>query len=468
MNILQAMEHKDLFRPWFKDPATWVAWRSFLSALFALPMTPEQLAIYRSCTGRETPPETPFNEAWLVCGRRGGKSFVLALIGVFLATFRDYREFLQPGERATIMVLAADRRQARAIFRFVYGLLHEVPALKQRVERTTQLELHLTRQVSLEIHSSSYRSVRGYSLAAALCDEVSFWWSEESAANPDHEVIGALKPALASIPGSMFLAASSPYAKRGTLYDAYREHFGKDDAPALVWRGATQRMNPLIPQSVIDKAYADDPAKAEAEFGAQFRSDIESYVSREAVEACVVHGQQEIPPSSGIRYSAFVDPCGGSKDAFTMAICHNERDGDRDIRVLDCVRSYAPPFSPEQVVSELCGTLKNYNVSVVSGDKYAGLWPREQFEKRGVRYKVADRVRSDLYRDFLPMINSQRVRLLDNEQLVKQLVNLERRTGRSGKDTIDHPQGGHDDLANAVAGALVTRMSSGVAIASVW
>ena len=37
-----------------------------------------------------------------------------------------------------------------------------------------------------------------------------------------------------------------------------------------------------------------------------------------------------------------------------------------------------------------------------------------------------------------------------------QLSSLERRTARGGKDSIDHSPGMHDDIANAVAGALVT------------
>jgi hypothetical protein len=36
-----------------------------------------------------------------------------------------------------------------------------------------------------------------------------------------------------------------------------------------------------------------------------------------------------------------------------------------------------------------------------------------------------------------------------------QLVSLERTVVRGGKDKIDHPSGMHDDIANAVAGALV-------------
>ena len=59
---------------------TWSAWCSFLAALFALPMTPEQLQLYQRHTGRIVPPSEPFHEAWLVCGRRAGKSFILALV----------------------------------------------------------------------------------------------------------------------------------------------------------------------------------------------------------------------------------------------------------------------------------------------------------------------------------------------------------------------------------------------------
>jgi hypothetical protein len=79
VNILQAMSDKKLFRPWFKDPATWNAWRAFLALLFNLPMDAEQTAIALACTGLETLPEQPFSEAWLVVGRRGGKSLVLAI-----------------------------------------------------------------------------------------------------------------------------------------------------------------------------------------------------------------------------------------------------------------------------------------------------------------------------------------------------------------------------------------------------
>ena len=79
-----------------------------------------------------------------------------------------------------------------------------------------------------------------------------------------------------------------------------------------------------------------------------------------------------------------------------------------------------------------------------------------EFHKRSVYYEPAEKPKSELYRDLLPLINSGAVDLLENERLIVQLTQLERRTARGGKDSIDHTPGAHDDLANAVAGALVT------------
>lgn len=156
---------------------------------------------------------------------------------------------------------------------------------------------------------------------------------------------------MAQFPNSMLLVASSPYAKRGALYDAHREHFGKDGDPVLVWQAPTRTMNPTIAQALIDEAMAKDPASAAAEWLGQFRNDIESFISREAVEACISEGIRERAPEQSINYSAFVDPAGGSgKDSFTLAIAH--KDKTTSMGVLDCIREMKPPFSPEQVAQD--------------------------------------------------------------------------------------------------------------------
>ena len=452
MNLLQAMSDPKLFGPWFKDADTWAAWRGFVGALFGLPLSEAEATTFRACTGRSEAPEAPFTEAWLICGRRGGKSFILALIAVYLATFRDYRQYLAPGERATILIIATDRRQARTIFRYIKGLLTEVPMLARMVERESADEFDLKNRVTIEVGTSSYRAVRGRTIACALADELAFWPTDNSA-NPDYEVLDALRPAMATIPGGMLLCASSPYSRKGALYDAHKRHYGRDESPVLVWQAATRTMNPSVPQRVIDEALERDLPSASAEYLAQFRSDIESFITIEAVQACVPNGVREVPQVTGQRYCAFVDVSGGGADSSCLAIAHQ----DGDLAVLDAVREIKGG-SPDAVAAEFAALCKTYGVTTVVGDNYGAAWVRERFASHGVTYKPSDKNKSDIYREFLPILNSQRCKLLDVPKLEAQLISLERRTTRgTGKDIIDHPQvkNAHDDLANAAAGAIV-------------
>jgi hypothetical protein len=83
-------------------------------------------------------------------------------------------------------------------------------------------------------------------------------------------------------------------------------------------------------------------------------------------------------------------------------------------------------------------------------------WPRE----RGIAYEPSAKPKSDLYRELLPAINSRMVDLLDDARLFAQIVGLERRTARGGRDSIDHAPGAHDDVGNAVAGVIAALASS--------
>jgi hypothetical protein len=450
VSILRALEDKRLFGSVLRDRATWKPWTTFLTALFGLPMSEAEAELFRQCTGRSELPTRAFVEAVLVCGRRSGKSFTLALIAVYLACFKDYRGYLGPGERATIMVIAADRKQARVIMRYVKGLL-AIPALAKLIEGETAESVDLVNQVTIEVGTASHKSVRGYSIVAALCDEIAFWPQEDTNASPDVEILAALRPAMATIPGAMLLCASSPYARRGALWESYRRYFASEDPHVLVWKAATRTMNATVTQRFIDEEIERDPANASAEYGAEFRTDVDAFVSREVVEACVDDGVFERAPLSSVQYVGFADPSGGSSDSFTAAVAH--QDGDQVI--LDAVREVRPTFSPEAVAKEFSQFFLSYGVSSIRSDNYAAEWPKEQFRRGGVECWQADKTRSELYLELLPRLNSRRVVLLDHARLQAQLIGLERRTSRSGKDSIDHAKNGHDDVANAAAGAIV-------------
>lgn len=449
LSIGAVMSDSELFAPFFSGPS-WDGWKALCAAIFGEPLSEADAELFRACTGRSTPPTAAAREAWMIVGRRGGKSRIAALLAVYLGCFRDYSAVLAPGERGVVMVIAADRRQARVVFRYINALIEGVPMLQELVLSSVREALHLSNGISIEIHTASFRAVRGYTVVGAVLDEIAYWPTDD-AADPDTEILNALRPAMITVPGALLLGVSSPYARRGELWLAYADHFGKDGDPVFVLRADTRTLNPTVSEEEIAAAYERDEAVAAAEYGAEFRSDVESLFSRDVVAAAVVAGRHEIPAAADRQYVGFVDPSGGSVDSMTLAIAHDANGR----AVLDAVRERKPPFSPEEVVSEFAALLQSYRVYSVTGDRYAGEWPRERFTVHGIVYQPAELSKSEIYKALLPTLNSARVDLLDNPRLVAQLSALERRTARGGRDSVDHRPGGHDDVANAAAGALV-------------
>lgn len=455
MNIIEAIDDRNLLGAAIRDPELWKPWRGLMAALYGLPLDGYSAELFRACTGRAELPTAAFAFLWLIIGRRGGKSFAMAMIAVYQACFRDWRKYLSPGERAVVLLVAADREQARILHRYIAGIL-STPMLASLVENQTADSIDVRGNVTIEVVTRSYRTVRGRSVCCALLDEVAFW-RDDNSANPDIEVFNAIRASMATFgDDGLIIIASSPYARRGLLWDGYRKYFGKDDARNLVWLASTRWMNPSVSPSFIAKEYERDPASAASEYGddgtpVAFRSDITAFVSPDVVDAVVVPGRYELAPILTVKYVAFVDPSGGSSDSMTLAIAHKEG----EIIVLDAVREFKPPFSPETVVIDFVGLLKSYGVTKVVGDRYAGEWPRERFRAHGITYEPAEKPKSDIYRDVLPLFNSGAVEILAVPRIASQICSLERRTARGGRDSIDHAPGAHDDLANAVAGALV-------------
>jgi hypothetical protein len=445
--LRQALEDSNLLD---MGDASWIAWRALLLAMRGEPLNDEELRHYRKLTQRDAPPAEPVSEGWIIVGRRGGKSRSIAALAVYIAALCDHT--LAVGETGRVTIIAGDRAQAGIILKYVSGIIEASAILRGLVARQTAEEIELNNGVSIAVSTSNFRRVRGITSLAAICDEIAFWHSEDSS-NPDSEILTALRPTLATTGGPL-IAISSPYARKGEMWSAYSRDFGPDGDPRiLVAQGATDQLNlsglPAL-QDFIKRSYEKDPASAAAEIGAMFRTDVETFVPMEIIQACTDPVAERMP-ERGKSYVGFIDPSGGAHDSFTLGIAHQE-DG---ISVLDCVREVRPPFSPADVTEEFCALLKAYNITSVRGDRFGGQWIAEQFAGHGMRYEPSELNKSEIYGELLPMLNSRTVALLQNDRLIQQLNGLERRRGRTGRDVIDHARGGHDDLVNAAAGALV-------------
>jgi hypothetical protein len=452
-SLRQALTDENLLGAALAGPS-WATWRAVLIGAMGEALEPAEAEAFVRVTGRQ-PLTQRVDELWCCVGRRGGKSRAMSSLAVYLAGLCDYRDTLDHGEVGTVLLLAPDVRQSKLLLDYAEAMLSATPIMSQLLSGRTAEILTLTNGIRLEVRSASFRRIRGMTCVAVLADELAFWRSDESA-NPDTEILNAARPALATTQGPL-ICISSPYARRGALWDTYRRHYGPEgDAVILVAHGTSRTFNPELPQAVVDRAMERDEPAARAEYLAEFRTDVENFLTREVIEACVKVGVHERAPDRKHVYTAFADPSGGSSDSFTLAVVHTEG----TTQILDAIRERKPPFSPEAVVAEYAALLRQYRCSTVYGDRYAGEWPPEQFRKHGVNYEASEQTKSEIYVDLLPLLNSGAVDLLDNDRLVHQLAGLERRTSRSGRDSIDHGPGGHDDVSNCVAGALVTAFKS--------
>jgi hypothetical protein len=405
---------------------------------------------WRAILGRLTP---AVREFWAAVGRGAGKSRIVGLIAAAFAC-REYH--LAAGEHVYVGIFAPDRKQAGITFRYIVGLMQSVPELAALIVRETKDSLELSNGVIVEVLSATTAAPRGRSYALAILEEAAFLPSDQSA-NPDTELLRAVRPALARVPGSLLCVVSSPYARRGILWDAWRKYHDQPDGDVVFVQAATADLNPAFDTREIARAYEEDPSAAAAEYGGQFRTDVETFIDPDAIAACVIPGRHEWSyRGSSTRYAAFLDAASGSGgDSMTLAIAHEDPRTSGSVVVLDLVREVRPPFSPKDVCASFAAELQCYGLYTATADRWGGEFVREAMSAHGITVYQSARSKSELYGELLPMINSRQVELVDAPVLIKQLLTLERRTARGGRDSIDHAPGAHDDVANVVAGVCV-------------
>jgi hypothetical protein len=185
VSIIDAIRNPKIFGPWFKDAESWGAWIVLLKAMFGLPLDSTELSLFQKYTGRTNPAPGGYYDLTLVIGRRGGKSLILALIAAYLSAFVDWRPYLTGGEDGTVIIVAADKRQAATTLNYLREML-SIPLLKGLIKRETAELLELHNDITVEIVTASHKTIRGRTVVAALCDEVAFWVTDTGGASPGH------------------------------------------------------------------------------------------------------------------------------------------------------------------------------------------------------------------------------------------------------------------------------------------
>jgi hypothetical protein len=262
---------------------SWAAWRCLLIAAMGEALTTEERVLFKQLTQRDQEPLQRVEECTVVAGRRGGKSRAISVLASYIAGLCNHPSLVR-GETGVLLIIAPDQKQSDIVLDYTEANFRASPILGQLIEGRTARALRLRNGVTVEVRASDFRTLRGPTYVAIVCDEVAFYQTSEFSTNPEVEIVNSCRPGLSSTGGSLFLL-SSPYARRGVLWESYRRNFGPQGDPLiLVAQGSSRAFNPGLLERVITRAYERDPVAADSEHGANFRRDIEAFVSIESVE----------------------------------------------------------------------------------------------------------------------------------------------------------------------------------------
>jgi hypothetical protein len=270
--------------------SSWALWRTMLIAAMGEPLQDDELKAFKAVTGRSAAPTQRVEEALFLVGRRGGKDRATGVLASYLAALVDWSPVLARGERGVLLCIGADQRQAKIQRDYIEGVFDASPILSKMVLNRTADTLELNNRIGIEVRAANFRRLRGVTAVGCVATEAAFWMSDETSANPDAEILNAVRPSLATTGGPIAII-TTPYARRGEVWEIFKKHYGsKGDPQILVAQGASRTFNPKLSEKVVARALERDPAANAAEYLAQFRTDLEAFVSREVVEGLVAHG----------------------------------------------------------------------------------------------------------------------------------------------------------------------------------
>jgi len=349
-----------------------------------------------------------------------------------------------------VMIVAPEtKRQAGIVFDLIRDKLEASPVLCKMIRNITQTHISLDNGVEIQIYPCSIGKVRGESLICFIGDECAHW--KVKGVDVDIDVLDSARPGL-DFEHSKMIKISTPWMMRGEIFQDYKQYYGKPNSDVLVFRGGTKLFRPQYSDRKLERAKKRSPIAYRTEHLAFFRKDLSTMFDPFVVDKAVGHDRPlELPAVDGVSYVCFVDVAGGGgADSYALAIAHLETNKI----IIDCVRSRPPKFNPEEVTAQYSRLLAGYGVREVQGDKYAGDWALNAFQKHGIYFQKSEKTKSELYLEAETVFNTDRLSLPNREKLIIEFKNLIRKARSGGRDSVDVTGSEHDDESNCVVGCL--------------
>lgn len=444
---------------------------SVAKAIYGIGLSVEEREAFREMSEGREPRAGGYDEVALVIGTRGGKTDLMACIECYesLRLRPMLSEFLEPGENAIGILIAADKRQAGKARGFVEGNFltledHGWNILDHgsgQEKAVTGQSVRLMGQIEIVVFPANRYSVRGSTGLWFGGDEIAWWESAEGSYNQDTEVMRAVRTRFGTLSRlkPKRLLYSSPNTEQGVLWDAWSKRWR---SRALVLKAPTWVFYPGFDEAFLIEERERDPEGFDRDYGANFQKPGGSniFLPARSIEQCIETGRQETPPEAGREYVAWIDAA-FKRDRFCCGAAHGETGAEAEVVHVDLVRCWTPqpgfPLDDKAVVKDIVETiLRPYGIDRVHGDQFADIPLKTEFARYGIGFiecPTSNPEKHAAYVNLRAALRAKLVRLPDEPLMVQDLKGLISRKTQGGLTWIGAPKlkGAYDDAATVVS-----------------
>lgn len=415
------------------------------------------------------------NKINLVCGRRSGKTTLVAIIAILSAIQTNWKPFLHKTPFATILIMSHSREFSDEVLDTIKLFIKESPILSKLINhdrKQTASTLNLSipfldseqnieeSHVQIKVGAASSKTTRGIAACVVICDEIAYWNLDENMKETDTKVLKAVRPALKQFgEKAMLFKLSSPGIKQGILYDEYHKFkLGKLPPSYVVFKAPTWRMNTIIPEQELIEEFYLDPEGFMVEYKADFLDSLSNFILPDFVDMAVASGVGQFPPDDDIelKYKASLDAA-FKADKFTFTLVASSQNQVRQFLSKDWQGTKKNPVKAHEVANWIKNATKDYPIECISADQFAFQPLKEIFNQYDLILEevlFSSNFKKKIYYNLKKLIHSQQVDLLDISTQTKELKELMVEQSPSGAVKIGHPRGGSDDFADSLATAV--------------
>ena len=434
------------------------------------------------------------NRITLCLGRRGGKTTLAGILGLWSAIKRDWRAIRdkngkiaedESGEHIFFGLGDKEFGEVKVLSRSVgysEDILHEMkakfdrsPILSRLVDRDgEQSKGRLTLRIpslrdrklgycviKITVDAATADTARGGATIFGMLDECAFLHQDPKYVNSLDKVLAALQPSLKQFGDwGILVLSSTPASKIGPFYERVinPEKFGVQH---LKLQGESWIFNNILKLKDWEQAYRDDPIEFPTEYQAQFVDSKSQFFRADSVEAAVMKGVTEIAPvrHPDVTYVAALDAAyKGDRFAFTVVSVKREEKITKVEQVHQHIwqrRSRKDEVDLREVGVHIESMVKRYGLDRVYADQYGYIPLRELFKDRHnitlEEFCFTAQSKKLMYKNLQTLMDQGDARILDDRGLVGELVSMELEITEAGQIKIYHPPGKHDDRADAFA-----------------